>query len=118
MQNFVDVGQDALKFLLVWDILSKTDVVLVPQDKLVLVLVHIEKSLQVSKSIVRLFFRDLGANSSLALSNIAPVVEEELSCDISAVWLNALVDTSIIHHLKLFEEKFDSVSEVSLWNLL
>jgi hypothetical protein len=59
----------------------------------------------------------LGPNSSLATVDVAALIQKQLASVVCALWLHALVRSSVIHHLQLLQEKLYPVFDVLLGNL-
>ena len=72
--------------------------------------------MQIPECVVCLLFTYVGSYSAFAADDIASIVYEELPGLVGASWLGTFEDTSVVHHLKLLQEKLNSVLDVLLWN--
>lgn len=75
------------------------------QFELVLILLEIEKTFQISEGIIGFLLRDVGrSDSSFTSNNGAPIVNERLARFVFAMMLFTNIFASIVHMLKLFNE--------------
>lgn len=80
------------------------------------ILVNVEETLQVPKSVVCLLLAGGCSYSSFAADDVAPGVNQELPSLIRTSRLSALILPSIVYHLELFEEELGPVFNILVWN--
>ena len=112
----VDEYFDFVKHLDVRNIVSTNILLLVLlcQLELIHIFVNIEEALEVPQCIIGLLFTNTCSDSSFAADNVASVIDQQLPSLVRTGWFSALKDASVVHHLKLLQEKFCSILDVLL----